>query len=90
MLGTYKLALEVMQFFHDIDPWTFEEDLFKDGFDFTVEHLLKGDTAEIISQIADYELEPDDVDYPIYSKVLSDLKAFAPPERWWMDDEEVA
>lgn len=92
MLETYKLALRVMDMFIDLNPWTSEEDMFEDNLKWTAEQLLMDNRAEIISQLEEYELEPNHRLYQKLSDLIADIRAYEIPDLWWRDTgkDEVA
>lgn len=85
MLETYELAMKIMRFFAEIDPYTFEEDCFEDALKWTAELLLSGTPEEIIEQIEDFDLEEDHRLYPMQQEVLSAIRAYEVPVLWFRD-----
>ena len=85
MLETYELAMKIMRFFAEIDPYGFEEDCFEDALKWVAELLLAGTPEDIIEQIEDFDLEEDHWLYPKYSKLIEDIKAYEIPVLWFRE-----
>lgn len=85
MLSTYEIALKIMRFFDNYDPFGLGSDEFQDAFNGTVDLLLDGCKQDLIDQLHGLNLEPGDMYYSDAMALIEDLEKFETPDVWWKD-----
>lgn len=91
MIKTYKLAVSVMEFYDNVDPYGCPSDMMEDAIKGTVDLLLSGCKSEIIDDIEHFDISEGDMYYDQMQEVLSALRAYEMPYLWFREtgkDEE--